>query len=111
MRFFDHVFIVLDGLDACEGQCRKEILKLVCAYGDNSANVKIFVASRRDLDIVGTCRQPNVLHVRVGNPSVTKNIEKFVRHRVKTELGHVDAELQEYVIETLVKSSNGVYVL
>ncbi|GAM37043.1 hypothetical protein TCE0_022f06620 [Talaromyces pinophilus] len=80
-------------------------------YGDNNTNMKILAASQRNLDIVRTFRHSRVLHVRVGNSFVTKDIEKVVRHRVTTQLGDVDAELQEYIIDTLTKASNGVYLL
>ncbi|EED20612.1 hypothetical protein TSTA_038230 [Talaromyces stipitatus ATCC 10500] len=110
-QFFEHVFIVFDGLDAYEGKGRKEILKLVCEFADDkSDNLKILVASRRDPDILHTFRHHGVLQVHTRNPFVQQDIRKLVKHRVTTEFGHIDPELQEHVITTVINNSKNLYL-
>lgn len=108
---FRRVFVVIDGLDECEEKYRKRILRFVTGIGVQSGNVKTFVASRGELDILRTFRRHRVLYMSSQHMSALQDIEEFVKHRVGTELNHIKHEVQEEVIKTLVENSKGMYVL
>lgn len=111
LKHFERVFIVLDGLDECEQKHRKTILNFVLDLGAQNEAVKILVVSRRLMDILHTFQRHKHLHVNSKNDLAQKDIAKLVKYRVTTELSHINPEVQETVIQTLIEKSNGMWVL
>jgi hypothetical protein len=110
LKLFERVFIVLDGLDECEQKHRKTILNFVFDLGAQSEDVKIFVASRKQIDILHAFRRHKFLHVSSRDPLAQEDIAKLVKHRVATELSHINPEVQETVIQTVTEKSKGMCV-
>jgi hypothetical protein len=104
---FRRVFVILDGLDECEEKHRKRILKFVCEIDSQVKNAKIFVASREELDILHTFRRYKIFSI--DSSAIKGDIEVFVKHRVASELRHIDSKVQEDVTKTLIEKSNGMY--
>lgn len=111
LKLFERVFIVLDGLDECEQKHRKTILDFVFDLGVRSEDVKIFVASRKEIDISHAFRRHKFLDVSSRNPLAQEDIARLVKHRVATDLSHIDPEVQETVIRTVIEKSKGMCVL
>ncbi|OKL57097.1 hypothetical protein UA08_07557 [Talaromyces atroroseus] len=107
---FRRVFVVLDGLDECDEKFRKPILKFCCEIDDQVHNVKIFLASREEIDISSKIRRLDAFWLGSKNNSAQKDIERFVKYRVATELGHINPKLREEVTKTLIENSNGMYL-
>lgn len=109
LNLFERVFIVLDGLDECEQKHRKTILNFLFDLGAQS-ELRVFVASRKEIDISHAFRRHKFLDVRSTNHLAQEDIARLVKHRVVTELSHIDPEVQELVIQTVTKKSEGMYV-
>lgn len=107
-KLFERVFIVLDGLDECEQKHRKTILNFVFDLGAQDKDVKIFVASRKLMDILHAFRRHKCLKVSSRDPLAQEDIAKLVKNRVATELSHIGPEVQELVIQTVIEKSKGM---
>ncbi|KAE8549969.1 hypothetical protein EYB25_008494 [Talaromyces marneffei] len=110
LKLFERVFVVLDGLDECEQKHRKMILNFVFGIGAQSEDAKIFVASRKQIDILHAFRRHKFLHVSSRDPLAQEDIAKLIKHRVATELSHIDPEVRETVVQTVTEKSNGMYL-
>lgn len=73
--------------------------------------MKIFVASRKEIDISHAFRPHKFLDVGSRNRLAQEDIARLVKHRVATELSHIDPEVQETVIQTVTEKSKGMCVL
>jgi hypothetical protein len=100
-------FVVLDGLDECPRQYRKPILQFISTIGQ-WANVKVFVTSRIEPDVVDAFPRTSALRLGVIPFLVHNDVAEFVTHAVQTELSNIGAELQQEVIRTLTNKSNGM---
>lgn len=107
-RLFGRIFVVLDGLDECEEKYRKPIMQFVCEISNQSGNTKAFVASRRELDILRTFSRHGVYHVESISPSALDDMKKLIKHRVTTDLSHVDLDIQQDIIKKLIDNSKGM---
>ncbi|RDL32416.1 uncharacterized protein BP5553_08872 [Venustampulla echinocandica] len=87
---FEHVYMVIDGLDECpkgEGQ-RDELLALIYEiYGLELSCLHILLASRREIDIEDSfsnfpARLSCVTEVSVRGAHVEQDIQKYLKHRL-----------------------------
>lgn len=101
------VFVVLDGLDECHERYRQPLLQFLCTTGHPFPNVKVFISSRREEDIANSF-SGKALEISLTKHCVMSDLEKVVRNRVSKDLKHLQLDLQQQVIETLIQKSNGM---
>lgn len=79
-KHFDKVFLVLDALDECTEDQRRELLEalsgIVSPENSNHGNVKLFITSRREPDIQRAFEYFPVIEIEA--KKVNKDIESFV---------------------------------
>jgi hypothetical protein len=115
---FQKVFIVVDALDECSKEERRSMVELFTRQlQPKRCHVKVFLTIRLENDLDNLLR--NNLHHRITVEDTSKDIKPFVTATVKKliECGDllpgqiVTPELKEYLIVTLNKKADGMYVL
>lgn len=113
-QLYQRVFIVIDGLDECPEERRSPILDfMVEASSDSNSNLKIFVSSRKELDISAQFALLNTPVIDLKTGTIIPDIRSFVQHeasRLRTESKlHVrDDDLFGEIVQKLVEESNGM---
>ncbi|KAH0237778.1 4-hydroxyphenylpyruvate dioxygenase, partial [Aureobasidium melanogenum] len=113
-QLYQRVFIVIDGLDECPEERRSPILDfMVEASSDSNSNLKIFVSSRKELDISAQFALLNTPVIDLKTGTIIPDIRSFVQHeasRLRTESKlHVrDDDLFGEIVQKLVEESNGI---
>lgn len=106
--------IFIDALDECDHTRRHELLEALDAIiHESSSQVKVFVSSRDDNDIV--CHLTNSPNVYIRASDNGLDIERFVRSEVdqavKTKRllsGRVSEELKRRITTTLIDGAQGM---
>ncbi|KAH0355642.1 hypothetical protein KCU83_g1722, partial [Aureobasidium melanogenum] len=115
-ELYPRVFIVIDGLDECPEERRSPILEfMVESSSDSSSNLKIFVSSRKELDISTQFAFLNTPAIELKTGTITPDIRSFVQHeasrlRIESKLRVRDDDLFEEIIQKLVEESNGMFL-
>jgi hypothetical protein len=115
INLFKRVYIVLDGVDECKGEDRLEVISAIQSlYRSAIATgiVKIFVASRADVDIERALQTSITLSV--DSSSISSDIELVIRGKVEEkslsgELFVRDRRLLDEIIGTLTEKADGMY--
>ncbi|KAL7268016.1 hypothetical protein RUND412_009377 [Rhizina undulata] len=113
---FIQTTIVIDALDECDKESRKELLTALEVIMKSSAGViKIFVTSRPADDI--ELKLEGVLNVYIHSSDNSEDIAAFVRAKIDKSIseklllrGSVTSELKESVIEKLTKGADGMFL-
>ena len=110
------VSIILDGVDECKGDDRKEILSAMRSLtalqaGAGGTIFKLFIASRADVDIERALKGSTPLSLNSSN--LTKDIEFFVQEaiRARVESGELvvsDPEVLHEIITVLTEKADGM---
>ena len=109
--------IIIDALDECDPNRRHEVLMALDEIIQKSANlIKVFVSSRDDNDIV--CRlvySPNVF-IRASDNG--EDIKLYVQSEVRQCIadkrllgGNLSEDMKTRIINTLIRGSQGMYVI
>lgn len=106
-KHLNRVLVVLDGLDECHERYRQPLLRFLCDTVPQSPNVKVFISSRLEQDITDSI-SGKALELNISYSALMSDLEKVVRHRVSTDLKHLEPDLQQQVINTLINKSNGM---
>lgn len=103
---FKRIFLMFDALDECEDRARWLIpllVKLVQRYLNKSLRVdlKIFITSRRQADIVRAFKAVPTIEIRAND--VGGDIEAFVNHEIRQRMQEGVIELRdEQLVQTIV---------
>ncbi|KAL9040871.1 MAG: hypothetical protein Q9214_004314, partial [Letrouitia sp. 1 TL-2023] len=108
--------IFIDALDECSPEERYRLLRALDILLDESVHlVKVFVSSRDDMDIVIKLQQHPNIYINIKDNKM--DIDKFAQVEIEKAIksgrllnGQVSAELQNYVITSLQRKANGMYV-
>jgi hypothetical protein len=106
--------IVIDALDECDPNSRRELLDALDTIIHESASlVKVFASSRDDGDIV--CELANSPNVFIQASDNKVDIERFVRTQVAEAIkkrrlikGNVSEQLKGQIIRTLIDGAQGM---
>jgi hypothetical protein len=114
------VYVVFDALDECLEQERKDIISFITGIVtiSDSCCVKVFVTSRREMDIAKAFEDRRIPTIPIQADNVASDIKSFVRSQVETlqrgEHGktlYVTSEnLKEKIILTLAAKADGMQV-
>lgn len=132
-KHFNNIFLVLDALDECDQDQRKELCKFFSniielsatsaldtynnsAYKPNSTTVKLFVTSRREPDIERVFRQRSFPKVEIEAAKVDHDIAIYVAAEIEQRIQDErlilrSKELKEVILTTLATKASGMYVL
>lgn len=115
-RTFDEIFVVIDALDECPKEKRATIIQFITAVTDELPRIKIFVTSRRELDIIGAFEDSDTPAIRIEAENVAADIEQFVTTEVRQLRGgysgrklYIQSDaLEEKIITTLTDNAEGM---
>lgn len=112
------VYIVFDALDECPEQERMDILGFITSAVTAPVNcsVKVFVTSRRKMDIAKAFEDKNIPTIQIQAENVANDIETFARGQVeKLRRGEhgktlyvTSDDLAEKIIQTLARKADGM---
>ncbi|KAF2194066.1 hypothetical protein K469DRAFT_505827, partial [Zopfia rhizophila CBS 207.26] len=114
------VFVVFDALDECPEQERKDIISFITNIVTTRVPccVKVFVTSRREMDIAKAFEDKHIPTVQIRAENVTADIQTFARNQVeklrKGEHGKTlyvtSDELKEKIVHTLARKADGMFL-
>ena len=116
---FEEVFLIVDALDECAKSVRYGILDFLREIiDDHRLLVKIFVTSRREMDIEAEFKRLNRPTIMVEALSVTADISRYVTDEVaRSRRGQAGKKLyiksdalEHHIIHTLTTKADGMYV-
>jgi hypothetical protein len=112
------VYVVFDALDECPEQERKDVLGFITGIvtAPTSCCVKVFVTSRREMDIAKAFEDKHIPTIQIRAENVASDIETFVRSQVeKLRIGEhgktlyvTGDELKEKIVHTLAMKADGM---
>lgn len=106
-------YIIIDGLDECERNDRRDILQVLSSLISSSSKVKVFMASRENINREITKTFRVIEHISMGCPSGQSEIAAFVedtlQERLETEdLVVGDPTLINDVKQALIEGAEGM---
>ena len=114
------VYVVFDALDECPEQEREAILGFITsiATAPIPCYVKVFVTSRREMDIAKALEDKRTPTIQIRAENVAADIKTFARSQVeKLRAGKhgktlyiTSDELKEKIVQTLAVKAEGMYV-
>ena len=113
VALFSKVYIVLDGLDECSRQERKEVLSTLQKLGELETVIKVFIASRDEIDIRRAFAAECYIHV--SEDDITPDVTRFVKEAValKLQSGELvvcsDTLVQD-IVTALVNGARGMSI-
>ena len=120
---FGRIFFVLDALDECTLDQRKDLCEFILGIVDNAGTstgisqgiVKLFVASRKESDIERAFQQKSIPTIEVKAAKVNSDIEMYVRAQVELRMKNRslqlgDINLKDKILSTLTAKAGGMYV-
>jgi hypothetical protein len=113
-KYYQQVFIVIDGLDECPEERRSPILDFIVEVSSKlDSSIKVFVSSRKKPDIDARFKSLNTPAIELETGKITPDIESFVRDealrlRIESRLRVRDNALFAELIRKLVEKSDGM---
>jgi hypothetical protein len=104
------VTVVIDALDECND--RDRLLQLLASlWGRMGSNVKVFVTSRREIDIQR--RFNKFPQVSLEESAVDNDVRKYLEHTMEASAAFrkLTDSLKEFIVTSLVLGSGGMYVV
>ena len=114
VEHYQHPVLVLDALDECSEEVRGHLLRgLLLVIRKAKCPVKVFIASRHNLDIEDHLR--DLPHVCIEARDNAQDIENYVQQELTLAIqdkrllrGNVSQELRGCVEEVLLRDANGM---
>jgi ankyrin repeat domain-containing protein 50 len=116
---FDQIFVVLDALDECQQEeenrisNREQIMDFIFDLTDRTPCTKIFLTSRREIDIKDALTRHQTPTIQIEVKSVAEDINAYVSDHVedllkvkKLKLGR--PALKEKIVKMLVSNAEGM---
>lgn len=109
-RAFDVVYTFVDALDECPEIGRDGLLAWIQQY--SLGNMRVFLTSRFNVEV--TARIPRVIKKKVAATSkdITASVEAKIRRSLRlTKFTAEDSHLKQYITESIVDQSDGMFLL
>lgn len=123
IRQLGHVFFVVDALDECTLNERRNLCKFLLSITDTASTgtsgsqgiVKLFVTSRKEPDIELAFRQQAIPKIEIEAAKVDNDIEVYVKAQIELRLQNGslsirDMALKNKILNALTKKAGGMYV-
>lgn len=114
---FGRIFFVLDALDECALDQRKDLCEFILSLANTSQGiVKPFVTSRKESDIERAFRQRSVPTIEVEAAKVDRDIEVYVKAQIELRLQDHSLKLRNIALKdklvgALTTKAGGMYVI
>ncbi|KAH8743446.1 hypothetical protein F5883DRAFT_41840 [Diaporthe sp. PMI_573] len=110
---YPRITVVLDALDECEEDDQEILVKFfnsLVTRSTKDSNVKIFVSTRDERGLSQLLNQHPAILMHKGHTA--EDIAVFVREKVQqhSEWLHMNRELQDHILKTLVKDSQDMFL-
>ncbi|KAH7180020.1 uncharacterized protein B0J16DRAFT_403447 [Fusarium flagelliforme] len=112
---YPRVTLVLDALDECTTETRRELARLFQSFiKESNGLLKVFIASRKERDIEKYFQpyQGQQLLVSISTSDNAGDIEKFITHQIHVysdEWESIEEDTKLLVKKTLVEKSDGMF--
>ena len=121
MRQFGCVFFILDALDECTPDQRKDLARFILSIASSTSTspgqevVKFFVTSRKEFDIEQAFQQKFIPTIEVETAKVDSDIKIYVEAQIELRLqdGSLslrNMSLKDKIFNTLTTKAAGMYV-
>lgn len=118
---FGRIFFVLDALDECALDQRKDWCKFILsitnttAAGPSQGIIKLFIMSRKESDIKQAFQQRSVPTIEIEAAKVKRDIEAYVKAQLELRLQNHslklgDMALKNKILSVLTRNAGGMYV-
>ncbi|KAJ4322889.1 hypothetical protein N0V94_002151 [Neodidymelliopsis sp. IMI 364377] len=114
------VYVVFDALDECPEREREAIIGFITGIvtAKIECQVKVFVTSRKEMDIAKAFEDKHIPTVQIQTENVTADIEAFVRGQIEKLLAGengrtlyiTDDGLKEKIAQTLASKAEGMFL-
>jgi len=103
---FEDVFIIIDGLDECQGQNREYVLEMFDSF--SAPNMHILASSRPESDIQETFTDKP--HVEMEKEAVMADIKSYIASRLEGErkLKKISRPLKDEIEQKLLEKCAGM---
>ena len=107
---FGRVFFVLDALDECTLDQRKDLCEFFLSIanststGINHGIVKLFITSRKESDIEGAFQQQSIPTIEVEAAKVNSDIEVYVKAQIELRLQNCSLRLRNIALKDRILS-------
>ncbi|KAJ6482446.1 hypothetical protein C8R45DRAFT_1001490 [Mycena sanguinolenta] len=107
---FKRVYLVLDGLDECDG--RSELLEILPALASDD-DLHVFVASRQEQDIKEAFCDATIISLGIQTDEVGGDIRLHISHELQNrrELARLPQDLKDEIQATLEGKASGMFRL
>jgi ankyrin repeat domain-containing protein 50 len=113
---FREVVVIIDALDECPKDARNKILGFLSGIANNLPCAKVFVTSRREIDIEEAFMKLKTPIIEIEAGSVAADISSYVRSEVKRLRDGYDgkrlylkkATLEMTIVRTLTEKADGM---
>jgi hypothetical protein len=110
--YFKQLVLVVDALDECE-DCIEFIQGLAYIKGTTSADLKLLISSRKEVDIARELSSFLDFERAITKEDLTEDVRSYVAadisDRLKTrKLKLRDPTLESHIVDSLVKGSDGM---
>ena len=121
IRQFGRIFFVLDALDECTLDQRKELCEFILSLvnttstGTSQGIVKLFVTSRKESDIERVFQQKSIPTIEIEAARVDSDIKIYVKAQIDLRLKSGDLKLsnialKDTILSALTSKAGGMYV-
>jgi len=97
------LFIVIDGMNNCDGSSREAVLNLLRTLSRKTQQLKILLSSRPEEEILEQLDEA----VKINITSDTNRDAAIVRHKVETQLYYLKPDVKTLVVGELSRSAQG----
>ena len=112
-----HVYFIVDALDECTLDERKNLSKFLLSITEasNQGTVKLFVTSRKESDIERVFQQNAIPTIEIEATKVDSDIEAYVKNQIEQRLQDGDLRirnmaLKDKILGALTTKAGGMYV-
>ena len=108
IRQFGHIFFVLDALDECIPDQRKDLCEFILSLantGTSQGIVKLFVTSRKESDIDQAFQQKSIPTIEVEAAKVNRDIEAYVKAQIDLRLQNRSLRLKNMALKDKILSA------
>lgn len=97
------IFMIIDGLDECDRQSRKQILNLLDKVAHGSARIKTILLSRPSEEIIEQLHQAERIHFVPD----TKRDATIASHTVESQLSHLSVDAKLLITDVVSHRAQG----
>ena len=108
---FGRIFLVLDALDECTLDQRKDLCRFILSLanttttGPSQGVVKLFVTSRKESDIERVFQRESIPTIEVEATKVNEDIEVYVNAQIHVRLENGSLKLRDITLKDKILSA------